>query len=271
MALGACTHLPRDCMPLANGWCASESAAAATSWQYAQLAHNSYNGRAGRATYALLEQYVERYNSPAEDGGFTYAIFDRLDAGHLRETIIAFRGTDSLSDWLHGNLSKRRNRQGRAIYALVREALDAHGYADVPVTVTGHSLGGAMASSVAREWPDVPAYVFNASPNYRHGDEFSPPWRLAVSENGEFLGLARLLSSESRANSVTLECFEYAGPSSRLRDHSSDLLAGCLTWIAARAQADGASQSLSVNRAITPPDTEPTGLPAPPGWLQPGE
>lgn len=78
--------------------------------------------------------------------------------------LVAFRGTESLGDWL-GNLNAfgTRKSYGRVHrgfwggFQMVRELLEeAFSQLDAkPVVITGHSLGGALATIAAAEWDGV--------------------------------------------------------------------------------------------------------------------
>ena len=78
--------------------------------------------------------------------------------------LVAFRGTESLGDWL-GNLDvfstqKSYGRVHRGFWSAfqdVRELLDEAfaQWISRPVVITGHSLGGALATIAAAEWQGV--------------------------------------------------------------------------------------------------------------------
>ncbi len=250
------TQTHKSCVADRWGWCDFTRAAAVRSYQYAQMANNAYAGRDDKVPFVLAGDLINRFMSPQKNVGFSYAIYDRMRDGQVTETIIAYRGTDALQDWFSGNFSGRQNREGKAVYEAARRALDESGNRDVPITVTGHSLGGGIASSVSQGRPEVSAFVFNSSPNFEPQFEANRPLRQAVVEKGEFLSLFRALKRSGNQRQNTINCRKAQSPFSFIDDHSIRLLADCLTWIAMRNGDKGAVASLAANPAIVPPDTE---------------
>ena len=73
-------------------------------------------------------------------------------------------------DVYHGNLLARQNPLAIGLYKDVRSDLDNSGHKDVPIVLTGHSLGGALAIHVAINVEgEIPYYVFNSSPRLPSG------------------------------------------------------------------------------------------------------
>jgi hypothetical protein len=142
---------PRPCPILANSELSSAScrqAAADIGFQYAIMAALAYEDKG--KTRLPLPDGIERVE-PDEDAakisapGFQYAMFTRSQVGKSSELIIAYRGTDERwNDWIIKNVfgSTKQNKAAIALFDVVSSKHDK-------VSVTGDSLGGALATQVS--------------------------------------------------------------------------------------------------------------------------
>jgi hypothetical protein len=264
------------CPDRPGGWCDETARAVGSGWQYAQMSQNAYEDK---DDYTLPGNIVTRFVSRNDATGFAYAVFDRFEDGEPTEVIAAFRGTEfsKPSDWLFGNLTGRQNRRGLIVVKALRKQLDDAGLFDVPISVTGHSLGGGISHYVSqraigreRQQVVLRSVVFNNSPVYwrpAKGPD-SPPERasvdrLAFTEWGELLSLLRGPAPEAHQYYTEMNCHPGFHP---IKDHKIRRLADCMTWIAAFADPEVALLSLSENPDIAMPPSQtapdqPPGLP----------
>lgn len=262
-----------------DGWCDFTREAAARSWTYSQMAANAYcdDGKefalptnirevARLPERAVCELERRRYDTALtkdaqkalkeeikavarddrEQSGFAYVLFDRSNApgGPPVERVIAFRGSDiAWSDWAHGNFGKEQYALAQALYEEQKRA------AGVPVVVTGHSLGGALALQISIDNPGADAFVFNTSPRYTVPAEPNDNVRLAIKERGDVLDLVRTRSRPVEQELIVINCNP---ESSGLADHKMEQLADCLTWIAAK-DLPAAQASVEKNAIAAPP------------------
>ncbi len=233
--LSACatdlTQARSPCVREPGGWCQFTREFADKTWDYAQLANDSY---ADKEQFPALPGGIDLVrNSDNDSSGLAYSIFDRKQNGRLVERIIAFRGSEfSFDDWFAGNIEGKQNARGLATYRKIREELDADGFKDVPISVTGHSLGGAIAAHVALVVDGVTSYAFNQSPRFVIPAEPAMSERMAVTERGEVLGGLREFYRDAPQDTLIINCRPRGAP---WKDHSIRRLAQCLTWIAAYA------------------------------------
>ncbi len=195
--------------------------------------------------------------------GFAARAYVFGDTAAPSRVVIAYRGTEGLPllghDWMFGNLGTAQHTQALRFFDQVRARYQsATPSADtVPITVTGHSLGGALAIHISNVRPEVNAYVFNASyrrPFYGVGPlSWRPPWyddttiyqMVGFSETGEALRPVRgILTNPTLLHMPGIDC-TVGGPS---KNHSMRLLARCITRIAAFADS-GAQRALDTNPA----------------------
>ncbi|MXP14538.1 alpha/beta hydrolase fold domain-containing protein [Altererythrobacter confluentis] len=223
------TQARSPCVREPGGWCGFTRDFAVRTWEYAQLANDTYDDEEKFA--ALPEGITQVENDGNGDDGIAYAVYDRMSDGKLAERIMAFRGTEfSFDDWFAGNLSGRQNDGGMAAYQQLRQQLDDAGHADVPISVAGHSLGGAIAAHIALRADNVSSYAFNQSPRFTIPEVAAVSRRLAVTERGEALGGVRDLFRDAPQDMLIINCRPKGAP---WKDHSIRKLSECLTWIAA--------------------------------------
>jgi pimeloyl-ACP methyl ester carboxylesterase len=273
------TQAHGPCTAEDGGWCGFTRDLAVESWRYAQLASNAYcddtepfDLPAGFAVVSRLPTQeicdieraaakgdlaakaklkpIHKAQKKLNTHGFNYAVYDKRNAGGaLERRVIAFRGTDNkqLTDWFYGNIRSTQREQGLELYRSERAKLDAEGANAVPITVTGHSLGGAIAIQVSLEYPGVDAFVFNTSPRYTLVQP-NANRRVAIAERGDILDVLRSRSMPARQDLLVINCAPAEG---RIKSHSVRALAECVTWIAARAEA-GAKTSVEANHIVQP-------------------
>ena len=117
--------------------------------------------------------------------GFEATVF-YSDAG---QAVVAFRGTDGLlglNDWAHNFDLARGDRSVQLDYAIEVVADVIGKYGRENVQITGHSLGGGLASLTAAFF-DLPAFIFAPAPfemsaiNRKANIDFAPPVPLILS------------------------------------------------------------------------------------------
>lgn len=213
---------------------------------YAQMADNAYP----RARPFVLPDSIRpvRQLDDSSGTGFSATVFEIGAVGALHSVVLAFRGTEGpifvSRDWRNGNWRRRQQLQALALYAETREMYTR----TVPISATGHSLGGALAIQASMADSNVLTYVFNTSYRviFRGMTGVSP--RVSLAETGEILGGVRvLLPNVTILHLPGYDCTQ-GGP---LANHEMTRFARCLTRIAA-ARRDGAIESLRRNPVPCP-------------------
>lgn len=252
LLLGGCVTYPdisqsrSPCRLEPGGWCAFVRDAAIDAYPYAIAATNAYTGDTDLYTDPgpVLEQ-LERLPIAPEDAekGFGYEIFAQYAPGSKGDPgrvpiarILAFRGSDfdGFTDIFYGTV-----RSDQIDIALrYFEAEQKRWGTDPQWIVTGHSLGGALATEVSIKYPKVRAYMFNTSPFYRGETMTNDMARTVFNERGEVLRRFARFDVAPAAEVFTLNC----GPrNGAITKHRIRLLADCVTWIAAYGSKDAAA------------------------------
>ena len=262
IGLTGCVHGPQanTAVPLTGcnhetGWSDQVRATAGETWLFAQMAANAYDPPVPFDLGPGIEEFERRDN---DDLGFAYVIYERkARGGGPSSWVIAFRGTENhenpLVDWWYGNLLGRQNARGLAVYRALRSRVG-----DDAISVTGHSLGGGIASHVSLCEAGVDTYVFNSSPRFRRCDgQWIPNRRWSVVEKGEVLKAGRVFLPEATQTYTSINCTRTGNP---IYQHGMPLLASCLTSLAAWAEPDGAARASLTRNAIPWPPAEDAAI-----------
>lgn len=228
-----------------SNWPDQHRRVAQAAYLYAQMSNNTY-GQSGDKydsdgnDFVLPPEWAWQHFGN-NDLGFAYSIYRKTKNDKLQEVVIAFRGTEGLTnfdDVYHGNLLARQNPLAIDIYKNIRSELDKDSLSNVPIILTGHSLGGALAIHAAINVPgEVPYFVFNSSPRFKKlgedqgGDnpDVLMHKRHSIVETSEFLYALRFPATEANQIYTPFNCDDNFKP---FTSHGIEKLATCLTLVA---------------------------------------
>ena len=251
LTLSACATYPdisqsrSPCRLEPGGWCGFVREGAVEVWPYAVASANAYTG--DDDVFTDLGPTLERLErlpigEEAAGKGFGYEVFAQYAPGTAGQPerepiarIVAFRGTDfnGLTDIFYGTL--RNDQIEFALAAFKAERARVEFTDAVPWIVTGHSLGGALATEVSIANPQVRAYMFNTSPFYGGADRVNDMQRTVFNERGEVLRRFARYDLAPAADVFTINCAPRNG---QFTKHKIRPLADCIAWIAAYGDPD---------------------------------
>lgn len=174
------------------------SEVAAKSVPYAIMANNVYRSPSDKPYFYLPDwKVVNRHESKS---GLALEELHKIVNGNLQEIVIAYKGTDgpSLKDWKTNLSIWLEPNQYAEAQKHMKDLLKYPSYYNIPITVTGHSLGGGIALNVSLRQSTtnrpISVFTFNTSPRgfYKPiNDSLEGIERYLLDEKGEFLGGAR--------------------------------------------------------------------------------
>ena len=214
---------------------------------YSMIASNAYVDDPMKVRFPLEElgwNKVDLNGNPVPDGKNSYTpktligkIFSNLqydiwEDSRSNKTIIAFKGSEEVFDWINGNLSIGLSTPYKSAKKHVLKYISKH--PKRKVSVTGHSLGGGIALSVSL-WEGVDAVAFNTSPRLFDGmmNANAPAVRLVFFQEGEILQKIRKkhlkFLKKIRPDQIVETNFEYPGGTSHRIDLLAEGLLACAT------------------------------------------
>lgn len=219
---------------------------AADAYPYAMLAVNAYED--AEDPFEIAPGWRKLDSFPNNQNGMAYDVWSYGEAPS-QEIVLAFRGTEfsHLSDWRDGNFGTRQNADGVAAFDEWRAK-----YPGARFSVTGHSLGGGIATQISLSRPSVRSFIFNSSPRFKAPRPPQDNARVSVVEYGEVLKIVRMLGREATQDYYSIGC-RGGNP---VAQHGSDSLAKCLVQIASWDTL-GAKEALIRNTIPAPVAANP--------------
>lgn len=158
-----------------------------------------------------------------------------LYEGASGRVIVAFRGTDSVRDWVLANAAIPFSTQYYSANKFFRSLQERFG--SKIELVTGHSLGGGIALGISLRY-GVDAVVFNSSPRVFDGlgDRHLAAKRTAVHQKGDPLSKTWRISTKARSlvGNSEVSVFEVDFANAREHPHGIELLAKNLIGLGAQ-------------------------------------
>ena len=150
-----------------SGWNECTRSTAVNAFEFAQMSANNYAFYAkggeisGSNAFYLGDKFEHIKRTDRFDSGLTYDVYRKTRVDGTYEMIIAFKGTDGTKDWKYGNIGSQQRWQSIEAYDQVRDSFAGD------ISVTGHSLGGALATQVSLCRKVKTTYIFDSSPRFR--------------------------------------------------------------------------------------------------------
>lgn len=172
---------------------------------YAMMSSNAYANDSDKTSFPIESlgwRKVDLQGNPVAESKNSYTSktlvgsifsnlqFDIWEEKNSNQTIIAFKGSKKIIDWINGDLAIGISIPYKSAKKHVKDYMKAN--PERKVSVTGHSLGGGLALSVSF-WEGVDAIVFNTSPRIFDGvsNANHSAKRLAVFQHDEILQTIR--------------------------------------------------------------------------------
>lgn len=190
---------------------------ASETYLYAQMSNNAY-ARAPSGLITLPDEITEvpfeasvELNLENERTGLAFKVFEWDKGAGTSEIVIAFRGSEKgYKDWVIGNIEGRQAPLSVLVYDEVLKQYPNH-----PISVTGDSLGGSLATQVSLCRDIHLSVSLNTSPRFSrsHCRDFvtsdNDPnlgKRHSITERGEALKLIRIPGREASQLYTSVNC-----------------------------------------------------------------
>jgi hypothetical protein len=237
--LASCSTLPKE-KAITKDVVHAIKAEALLGYEYAQMAENTYKPY---NTFTLPKSILNVENVDSDWSGLAYSIFHRKESGELKEVILSFRGTENnwvwFKDWIAGNILGLQNNRGLNVYKELRK----HTPSNTPITVIGHSLGGAIALHISLREDNVKTFVFNTSSRFTRGEALDNE-RHSYAEYADVNKILRVFAIDPKWKHSIYSC-TFGNP---IKNHAQDDLAACLTFCASKTEDNsGALESIKNN------------------------
>ncbi len=245
--LASCSTLPKE-KAVTKDVESAIKAEALLGYEYAQMAENTYKPY---DTFTLPENILTLENVDSDWSGLAYSTFHRKEDGKLKEVILSFRGTENnwvwFKDWIFGNIIGLQNNRGLKIYKQLRKNTPS----DVPITVIGHSLGGAIALHISLREENVKTFVFNTSSRFTRGKALDNE-RHSYAEYADVNKILRVFAIAPKWTHSIYSC-TFGNP---IKNHAQDDLAACLTFCASKTKDNAAALESIKNNPLYFKDTK---------------
>lgn len=188
-----------------------------------------------------------------DDVGMAYNVYKNtnpsLENDGVYEIIIVFRGSEpNWLDWITGNALGKQLPRALDVY----DDIKSNHPEGTKIAVTGHSLGGSLATQISLCHRVEASVSFNTSPRFK--SKLCAPNtvilgknnRYSIVERGEFLKATRIFGREATQLYTSIDCSKF-GP---IGDHSMQRLATCLTIIASENPSSGADEIIKLNPQV---------------------
>lgn len=251
VALTSCAHTRRIQMTGCDhpsGWSQQVRSMAEGAYQYAMLAVNAYDD--SDDAFEMPSGWRKLGSFPNNQHGMAYDVWSYGDAPN-QEIVLAFRGTEftHLTDWRDGNFGTKQNADGVAAFDEWRAR-----YPNARFAVSGHSLGGGIATQISLSRPNVRSFIFNSSPRFKAPQSPERNARVSVVEYGEVLKIVRILGREATQDYYSIGC----RGGLPVAQHGSKPLAECIMQIASW-DMPMAKKALNRNNVDAPEPANPPG------------
>lgn len=225
---------------------------AVRNFEYALMSSNTY--RKDKAVEIFVIPKWQHMSRQESDSGLGLDVYHRYNLStDLVEIAIAYEGTNftSIADWQYNFAIFRPNQFQEALEHAQKIRKENP---NIPITVTGHSLGGGIALNISMHVKNTRGIAFNSSPRAFFGSENQDNGneRIHIYEVGEILGpltrtyLRARLSGEQML-SVRYNFLDFTNATQAISEHTMYYLARGLMLVAIKGDSTEAAEAFIAN------------------------